>query len=81
LCSLHPPSGRTGEHTQKGYRSDALVLEGSLLTSIAGFESASQFSRGVFDFTVAHGAAFLVSGAASLVSAAAFLVSAAHANL
>jgi hypothetical protein len=56
LCSLHPPSGRTGEHTQKGYRSDALVLEGSLLAGIVGFESTSHFPRDVFDFAVARAA-------------------------
>jgi hypothetical protein len=26
LCSLHPPSGRTGDHMQRVYRSHATVL-------------------------------------------------------
>jgi hypothetical protein len=40
-----------------------VVLEGSLLTSIAGFESTSHFSRGAFDFTAVPGGTFLISAA------------------
>jgi hypothetical protein len=49
LCSLHPPSGRTGEHIQRVYRIPPADLEETFVTLVESLRPTSQFGYLAFD--------------------------------